>query len=33
MIQSFKNAIEHNDVELLKLPSILPLERIEVIGE
>ena len=33
MIQSFKNAIENNDVELLKLPSILPLERIEVIGE
>lgn len=33
MIQSFKNAIENNDVELLKFPSILPLERIEVIGE
>ena len=33
MIQSFKNAIEMNDAELIKLPDILPLERIEVISE
>lgn len=33
MIQSFKSAIETNDIELLKLPDILPVERIEVISE
>lgn len=33
MIQSFKNAIETRNPDLLKLPDILPYERIEVISE
>ncbi len=33
MIQSFKTTIEQNDERLLKLPDILPVERIEVISE
>ena len=33
MIQNFKQAIEENNVELLKLPDILPVEKIEVISE
>lgn len=33
MIQSFKTAIEENNPDLIKLPDILPVERIEVISE
>lgn len=33
MIQSFKQAIEESDINLLKLPDILPVEKIEVISE
>ena len=33
MIQSFKTAIEDNNAEFLKLPDILPVEKIEVISE
>lgn len=33
MIQSFKQAVEYNDINLLKLPDILPVEKIEVISE
>ena len=33
MIQSFKTAIEQNDADLIKLPDILPVEKIEVISE
>ena len=33
MIQSFKTAIEENNVELIKLPDILPIEKIDVISE
>ena len=33
MIQSFKTAIEENNAEFLKLPDILPVEKIEVISE
>ena len=33
MIQSFKTAIEENNADLLKLPDILPVEKIEVISE
>ena len=33
MIQSFKTAIEENIPDLIKLPDILPVERIEVINE
>ena len=33
MIQSFKTAIEENNAELIKLPDILPVEKIEVISE
>ena len=33
MIQSFKNAIEENNADLIKLPDILPVEKIEVISE
>ena len=33
MIQSFKNAIEKNNADLIKLPDILPVEKIEVISE
>jgi len=33
MIQSFKSAVENKNRELLKLPTILPFERIEVISE
>ena len=33
MIQSFKTAIEQDDADLIKIPDILPVERIEVITE
>ncbi len=33
MIQSFKTAIEQDDADLIKIPDILPVERIEVISE
>ena len=33
MIQSFKQAVESQNIELLKLPDILPIEKIEVISE
>ena len=33
MIQSFNHAIEESDINLLKLPDILPVEKIEVISE
>ena len=33
MIQSFKTAIEEKNAELIKLPDILPVEKIEVISE
>ncbi len=33
MIQSFKTAVEENNSDLIKLPDILPVEKIEVISE
>lgn len=33
MIQSFKTAVEKNNADLIKLPDILPVEKIEVISE
>lgn len=33
MIQSFKQAVEAQTIEFLKLPDILPVEKIEVISE